>query len=290
MAQFVQLLVSGVAVGSILGIVALGFVLMFKSTDVFNFAQGDLVMVGAYLCLGALTVLGVSIWVAAPVALAMAAVLGLVIYRFLLRPMIGSPLLTMIMVTIALSLILQSLVVILWGPQTYTFPSTLPAEVIDVAGVRVSTIDLTIIGVAAVSIAAFGAFFRFTRLGLHMRAVADNPEAAAVCGIDTGRMFATAIVIGTVLATIGGILLANLQIVSVGLATIGLLAFPAAVLGGIRSVSGAVVGGVLIGVVGQLGSGYLGRGAATPVTFAVLLLVLLLRPQGILGRRTAVRV
>ncbi|GAA1517355.1 branched-chain amino acid ABC transporter permease [Nocardioides humi] len=290
MTQFVQLLVSGLAVGSILGIVALGFVLMFKSTDVFNFAQGDLVMVGAYLCLGSLTVLGVSIWVATPVALLLAAVLGLVIYRFLLRPMIGSPLLTMIMVTIALSLILQSLVVILWGPHTYTFPSTLPAHVINVGGVRMSSIDLTIIAVAALSIAAFGAFFRFTKLGLHMRAVAENPEAAAVVGINTGRMFVIAIVIATVLATIGGILLANLQIVSVGLTAIGLLAFPAAVLGGIRSIPGAVVGGLLIGVIGQLGSGYLGRGASTPVTFAVLLLVLLLRPEGILGKRTVVRV
>lgn len=290
MTQFVQLLVSGLAVGSILGIVALGFVLMFKSTDVFNFAQGDMVMVGAYLCLGSLTVLDVSIWVAMPVALLLAVVLGLVIYRFLLRPMVGSPLLTMIMVTIALSLMLQAIVVIIWGPQTYTFPSTLPLKVLDIGGVRVSTVDLTIIAVAALAITAFGAFFRFTRLGLHMRAIAENPEAAAVCGINTNRMFATAIVVATVLATIGGILLANLQIVSVGLTTIGLLAFPAAVLGGIRSIPGAVVGGVLIGVIGQLCSGYLGRGVSTPVTFGVLLLVLLLRPEGILGRKTVARV
>jgi branched-chain amino acid transport system permease protein len=287
--EFLQFVVSGLAVGAIYGLVALGFVLIFKSTDIFSFAQGDLVMVGAYLGFGVMTALHVPLIVAVVIALLLAALLGLAIQRFIFKPMLGSPLLTMVMATIALSLILRGLVVLIWGPGAQTYPDSIPNHSLNIFGVRVSTVDLTIMAVAALAILIFGLFFRLSSAGLHMRAIAENPEAAAVVGINANRMFSLAIAIGTVTAAVGGILLANLQVVSPQLSEIGLLAFPAAVLGGMRSIPGAVVGGLIIGVLGQLSVGYADGSASTAITFGVLLLVLFVRPQGIFGKREAVR-
>jgi branched-chain amino acid transport system permease protein len=287
--ELIQLIVSGLAIGSIYGLVALGFVLIFKSTDIFSFAQGDLVMVGSYLGYGILTVLMVPLWLAIPIVLILAAALGLLIQRFVFQPMMGSPLLIMVMATIALSLVLRGLVMIIWGTSPVSYPTTLPNVALDFWGVRVSTIDLIIMGVAAIAILIFSLFFRLTRIGLHMRAIAENSEAAAVVGINAKRMFSLALLIGTVMAAVGGLLLANLQLVSSQISEIGLLSFPAAVLGGMRSIPGAVVGGLIIGVIGQLATGYINGSAATAITFGVLLLVLLVRPQGIFGTKSVVR-
>ena len=290
MSELMQFVISGLAVGSIYGLVALGFVVVFKSTEVFNFAQGDLVMVGAYIGFGLMDRAGMPLWLAVPVTLVASAGLGLLLQQFLFRPMLGSPLLTMVMVTIALSLVIRGLVVIIFGPLEHGYPSTLPSNSWTVAGVTVSALDVTIMGVALVAIACFGAFFRYTRAGLHLRAIGENPEAAAVVGINANRMFSVAMVIGTLLAAVGGILLANLQIVSPALGEIGLLAFPAAVLGGMRSIPGAIVGGLLIGVIGSLSTGYVGGNDSTAVIYGVLLLVLLVRPNGLLGSREVARV
>jgi len=287
--EFIQLVVSGLAIGSIYGLIALGFVLIYKSTDVFSFAQGDLVMVGAYLGFGLLTWLGIPFLAVIPIVLVLAALLGLAIQRFVFKPMMGSPLLIMVMATIALSLLLRGVVVIIWGTGAVTYPSTLPNVALDIFGVKIATVDLIIMGVTALAILIFGLFFRLTRVGLHMRAIAENSEAAAVVGINANRMFSLALLIGTVTAAVGGLLLANLQLVSTNISELGLLSFPAAVLGGMRSIPGSVVGGLIIGVIGQLATGYINGTAATAITFGVLLVVLLLRPQGIFGSKGVVR-
>jgi branched-chain amino acid transport system permease protein len=290
MAEFTQYVVSGLAVGSIYGLVALGFVLIFKSTDIFNFAQGDLVMVGAYLGFGAMDRLGMPFWAAAITALLVAALLGLGLQQVVFRPMLGNSLLTMVMITIALSLIIRGVVVIIFGPLDKTYPDQLPGGAMTVAGVTLSYVDLIIMGVAAVAIACFTVFFQFSKTGLQMRAIGENSEAAAVCGVNANRMFSVAIMVGTVTAAAGGLLLANLQIVSPQLSDIGLIAFPAAVLGGMHSIPGAVVGGLTIGVIGQLSAGYVDGTAANVTIYLVLLLVLLIRPTGIFGAREVVRV
>jgi branched-chain amino acid transport system permease protein len=290
MTEFFQYLISGLAVGSVYGLVALGFVLIFKSTEVFNFAQGDLVMVGAYFGLAGLVTLGAPLWAALLGALAAAALLGLGLQRVVFKPMLGQSLLTIVMVTIALSLIIRSLTMIVWGPSDQAYPVTLPRDAIDLWGVRVSTLDLIIMGVAGACVLVFTLFFRHSRVGLQMRAMSESAEAAAVCGIDANRIFSLAFVIGTVTAAIGGLLLANLQVVSPQLAEIGLLAFPAAVIGGMTSVAGAVVGGLIIGVLGQLSTGYVDNEASDVVVYGALLVVLLIRPYGLFGRREAVRV
>lgn len=290
MTEFIQLFVSGLATGAIYGIVALGFVIIYKSTDIFNFAQGDLVMIGAYLGYAVLTVTGWPFWAASLVTLVLAGLFGLVLQWVAFKPLIGSPLLVMVMATIALALILRGLVVLIWGSEAVTYPDTLPNVPLDIGGVRIALIDLIIMGVAAVCIVVLALFFRFTSTGLQLRAIAENQSAAAAVGINANRMFGIAMVIGTVTAAVAGLLLANLNNVSGSLSEIGLIAFPAAVLGGMRSIPGAMVGGLIIGVIGQLAAGYLGGAAATAITFGVLLLVLLIRPEGILGSREAVRV
>lgn len=290
MTEFAQFVVGGLAVGSIYGLIALGFVVIYKSTEIFNFAQGELVMVGAYVCFAFMSTSGLSLPLAIVATLAFAAILGWLIQAVVFKPMLGSSLLTMVMVTVGLSMILRSVVFIIYGPQDKDLPERLPSRGITIGGMVVSELDMIVMASAAVCIVVLGAFFRFSRMGLQLRAIGENPGAAAVVGINANRMFTIAMVIGTTTAAVGGILLANQQVVSTQLSAIGLLAFPAAVLGGMRSIPGAVVGGIVIGVLGNLAAGYLGGTEANVVVYVVLFLVLLVRPEGILGQREVERV
>jgi branched-chain amino acid transport system permease protein len=288
--QFLQLTVSGLAAGSVYAIVALGFVLVFKATDVFNFAQGNLMMLGAYLAVTALTTLGLSFAPGIIVVLAFAALLGVVIHVVVIRPLLGQPLLTLVMVTIALSLIIKAVVAIIYGPDNRPFPSPLPDHVLNVGGVRISTMDLTVIGVSLACMLVFALFFRRSSLGLQMRATAEDPEAAVLSGVNSDRVFVVAFAVAVVLAAIGGVLLANLQLVGLSLGDIGLLAFPAAVIGGLRSIPGAVVGGMLVGVLQKYGAGYVSSDAQNVIVYVALLAVLMVRPWGLLGEREITRV
>jgi branched-chain amino acid transport system permease protein len=288
--QFLQLVISGLAAGSVYGIVALGFVLVFKATDVFNFAQGALMMLGAFLATTALGSLGLPFAPGILLVLAVAALIGIAIHLLVIRPLLGKPLLTLVMVTIALSLIIEAVVAIAYGPRERVFPSPLPNEVLDVGGVRVSTLDLTIIGISLACVLAFGLFFRRSRLGLQMRATAENPEAAVLSGVNSDKVFLVAFAVAVMLASVGGILLANLQLVRLSLGDIGLLAFPAAVIGGLTSIPGAVVGGLLVGVLQKLGAGYVSTQAQDVFVYLALLAVLMIRPWGLFGEREVTRV
>jgi branched-chain amino acid transport system permease protein len=207
-----------------------------------------------------------------------------------IRPLMGNTLLTLVMATIALSLIITSLASIIWGSEQRLFPSPIPDHVLHVGHIRVSTLDLIVIGVSAAFMVAFALFFRFTTLGLHMRATAENSEAAVLSGVNSGRVFVVTFALALVLASVGGILLANIQLVSLSLGDIGLLAFPAVVVGGMTSIPGAVVGGLLIGVIEQLSAAYISIESEDVIVYVVLLLVLLVRPSGLLGEREVVRV
>jgi branched-chain amino acid transport system permease protein len=288
--EFLQLLISGLATGSVYGLVALGFVLVFKSTDVFNFAHGDLVMLGAYVSITALVTFNLPFGLAMLLVLLFAALFGLLIQLVVIRPMLGQPLLTVVMVTIALSLIIRALVVILYGPEERNFPSPFPTDVLNVGGVRVSALDLTIMGVSFACVALFGLFFRRSSIGLQMRATAENPEAAVASGIDANKIFAVAFAIAIALAAVGGVLLASRQLVTPTLGEIGLLAFPAAVIGGLTSIPGAVVGGLIIGVLEKMGTGYISGAANEVFVYGALLVVLLIRPYGLFGEREITRV
>ena len=196
--------------------------------------------------------------------------------------MIGQPLLTVVMVTIALSLVIRGLMQIVYGPQERTLGPR-SRTTVTILGVQVSTLDLIVMAITAVCVTAFALFFRVSKLGLQMRATAESAEASVLSGIDANRVFMLAFGIGTATAALGGVLMANLQVVSPQLGALGLLAFPAAVIGGLTSIPGAVVGGLVIGVVEQLATGYIDGAAANVVVYGALLLMLLLRPYGLFG-------
>jgi branched-chain amino acid transport system permease protein len=290
MAEFFQFVIGGLAIGSVYGLVALGFVLIFKSTDVFNFAQGDLLMVGGYLLFTMVATLNLPMIPAILAVLAAGAVLGVLLQAVVFRSLIGRPLLTVVMVTIALSLVIRSVMQIAYGTQERNLPNTLPNDSFAFLGVRISTLDLIVMGITLLCVALFALFFKRSKLGLQMRATAESVEASVLSGIDANKVFLVAFGIGTATAALGGVLMANLQVVSPQLASLGLLAFPAAVIGGLTSIPGAVVGGLTIGVAQQLATGYISGAAANVVVYGLLMVVLLTRPYGIFGRPTVERV
>lgn len=290
MTEFLQLLITGLSIGSIYAVVAVGFVLIFKATEIFNFAQGNLMVVGAYLGYTFIHDVGLPSVLGAIAAVLCAAVLGIVMHFSLFKPMLGKPVLSIIMATIGLALVINAVLVIVYGPIGLSYPSVLPKHVLHWNGVRVSTLDLIIIGIAALCVLAFGVFFRRSTLGLQMRATAENFEAASLSGVNADRVFATALAIGTGLAAIGGVLLATTNLLSVDLASVAFLAFPAIVIGGLESIPGAVVGGLAVGVIQNMAAGYISSDAQTVVVYIVLLVVLMVRPFGLFGQREIVRV
>jgi branched-chain amino acid transport system permease protein len=288
--MFGQLLFSGLALGSIYGLVALGFAVIFKATDVFNFAQGMFVVCGAYLAVTAISLLGLPFPLAVLFILVVAAFMGAGIHALLIRPLAGRPILSVIMLTIALSIVLRALIEIAYGPPGRTLVTPLPTASFALGTLRISQLHLTAAAVSWFCMTVFGLFFRYTSIGLLMRATADNHEAAAISGVRVDRMNRLAWAIGFTLAAIGGVFLGQLQIVSVELESIGLLALPAVVIGGLQSIPGAIIGGLLVGVIEQLAAAYISPKASDIVIYVLLLVILLLRPWGLLGQREINRV
>jgi branched-chain amino acid transport system permease protein len=282
--------VSGLALGSIYGLVALGFTVIFKATDVFNFAQGMFVVLGAYLAVTAISLLGLPFPLAILFLVIASALVGAVIHILLIQPLSGRPMLSVIMLTIALSIVLRSVIELTYGPQGRTLSTPLPMGVLVVGDVRMSYLHLWAALVSWLCMAIFGAFFRFTSVGLLMRATADGHEAAVVSGVNVNAMNRVAWGIGTTLAAIGGLFLGQLQIASPELETIGLLALPAVVIGGMQSIPGAIIGGLLVGVIEQMASAYISPKSSDIVIYLLLLVILMVRPWGLFGQRELGRV
>ena len=285
-----QVLFSGLALGSIYGLVALGFAVVFKATDVFNFAQGMFVVCGAFFAVTSITLLHLPFPVAVIFIIAAAALLGVVIHVLLIQPLAGRPMLAVIMLTIALSIVLRAVVEIIFGPQGRNLTTPLPTGVFMVGDVRVSQLHLTAALVSWACMAAFGAFFRFTSVGLLMRATADGHEAAVVSGVNVNVMNRLAWAIGSTLAAIGGVFLGQLQLASTDIENIGLLALPAVVIGGMQSIPGAIVGGLLVGVIEQLAASYISPKSSDIMIYGLLLVILMVRPWGLFGQRELGRV
>jgi len=285
-----QVLFSGLALGSIYGLVALGFAVVFKATDVFNFAQGMFVVCGAFFAVTSITLLELPFPVAIVFILAAAAVLGVVIHILLIQPLAGRPMLSVIMLTIALSIVMRAIIEIIFGSQGRNLTTPLPTGIFLIGDVRISQLHLTAALVSWACMAAFGAFFRFTSVGLLMRATADGHEAAVVSGVNVNVMNRLAWAIGSTLAAVGGVFLGQLQLASTDIEAIGLLALPAVVIGGMQSIPGAIIGGLLVGVIEQLASTYISPKSSDILIYALLLLILLVRPWGLFGQRELGRV
>ncbi|MDI6709322.1 MAG: branched-chain amino acid ABC transporter permease [Thermoanaerobacterales bacterium] len=291
---FLQLVVSGLVVGSVYALVALGFVLIYKSSDVINFAQGEFLLVGAYVSLALVAGYKVPFLPAVLLTLLGCVLLGVVVERLVLRPFIGEPVISMIMATIGLSSLMRGVIQVIWGTDTRTFPPIFPVEPVHLGGVVVSQVYLWSLGLALGLLALFTLFFKYSSTGIVMRAAADDQTAALSMGISVKRVFAITWAIAAVVAAIGGILLGNINGVNPTLASIGLKVLPVAILGGLDSVSGAIVGGFAIGLIESLAGGYLdpivGGGVKDVTPFVVLVIVLMLRPYGLFGKEIIERV
>jgi len=284
MSTFVQLTVTGLSNGAILALAALGFVLIYKSSAVINFAQGQFLLIGAYV-VWALTVDAGLHWSLAVLgAVFVAIVLGLLVERLILRPLVGQPIISVIMVTIGLAQVLGALVLIIWGTTPRAFPDFIPSDSVNLLGAQVGESRLWAIGLVGIALLAFALFFTRSRHGIAMRAVADDQQAALAMGISVRRVFALAWALAGVSAVVGGMLLASLVGVSSEISGFGLLVFPVVILGGLDSVLGAVVGGAVIGLLTTYTGGYAGGGLETVIPYVALVLILLVKPYGLFGQ------
>jgi branched-chain amino acid transport system permease protein len=290
MNTFISLTVYGLSDGALLALAALGFVLIYKATRVINFAQGEFLLVGAYMFYTAFVVMRLPLALAALFGVLVAVVLGVVVERFILRPLIGESAISVIMVTIGLSAVLKALIQIFYGTAVREQPPILPTGSITVAGATVPVNRLLVIGIAAIVLTAFSAFFQRSRHGIAMRAVADDQQAALTMGISVRRVFTLAWVLAAVSALIAGVLLADLSAVEQNIAAFGLIVFPVVILGGLDSVPGTVLGGLTIGLLKQYVSGYADPGLAEVVPYLVLVAILIVRPYGIFGETRIERV
>ncbi len=284
-AQFTQQVVSGVAIGCVYALVALGFVLIYKATEVVNFAQGELLMLGAFLAYTLIALLGLNFWLGGALAVGITAIFGFALERTVVRPIVGQPVFAIVMVTIGIGFVARSAASMIpaWGVDTHVIHTPFANRTVTVAGVVLSQDHVAVVVLTVILCLGLYAFFRFTTLGVAMQATSQNQLAAYYVGIPVKRVFSLIWAISAGVASFAGILLAPIAFVHANMGFIGIKAFPAAVLGGFGSIPGAVVGGVIIGVVEALAGFYLAEGFKDVAAYIVLLLVLLLRPQGLFG-------
>jgi branched-chain amino acid transport system permease protein len=280
---FIQLTINGLANGAILALAALGFVLIYKATGVINFAQGELLLIAAYVIWFMLAEVGLHWTLGMAIAVLVAILLGVLIERLILRPLVGEPVISVIMVTIGLAAVLSSLVQLIWGTRPRPFPRFISDDTVEIFGATVAVNRLWAIGMVGVALVAFSLFYTRSRDGIAMRAVADDQQAALAQGISVRRIFALAWALAGVSAVFGGMLVANLVGVSGAISSFGLLVFPVVIVGGLDSVPGAVVGGALIGLLASYTGGYVGGGLETVIPYIALLAILLVKPFGLFG-------
>jgi len=287
-----QLVISGLAVGSLYALVALGFVLIYKATDILNFAHGEAMMVGAFVCY-ALIMAGVPFVWAAWITAGIAIIMGLLTERLVLRPMLGEPQFAVVMVTIGLSIFLRSLSGIVFGHDNKVFPVPFAEGAFSFKGLILSYTHLWAMVVSGLMVVLFFLFFKYSRLGLSMRGVANDQDTAMLMGISVKKVFAFTWGISFAIAAVAGIFLASVMVLNIALTLVAIKAFPAVILGGLESIPGAIIGGLVIGILETLAGGYLDQvlpGVKDLTAFVVLFLVLMVRPYGLFGKQELERV
>ncbi len=288
MELLLQLLLNGVVVGSIYSLVALGFVIIYKASGILNFAQGEFLLLGAYAFLAIVTHSRVPVLAALLLTLLFSALLGLLLERLVLRPMIGEPVISVIMLTLGLSSVLRAIVQGLWGTDTRPLPAVFSLEPVQLGPLPVARGYLFSAACVAVLLVLFSAFFKYSRPGIAMRATAGSQQVALSMGISVRRIFALSWSIAAVVSAAGGVLLGTMRGgVDGSLGLLGLKVLPVVIVGGLDSIGGAILGGILIGVLENLSGGYLdgllGGGTKEVAPFVALVLVLMVRPYGMFG-------
>jgi branched-chain amino acid transport system permease protein len=292
---FLQLVITGLAWGSVYACIALGFVLIFKATEVFNFAQPELMMMGAYVAFTLIAWLKLPFLIGFVAALIVMGVIAMMLEMLVVRPMVGESALAVIMVTLGLANVIRGLVALIWGPEELPFPSPFPEEPVRILGAYCNQAELFTIAASGVLISVFFLFFKYSNAGISMRATAEDTSTAFLMGINVKRVFTASWVIAAMVATVAGVFLSSFTAYAAPLMSFyGLKALPAIILGGLDSVPGAIVGGLIIGVTENLAGfylePYLGTGINEITAFVIVLIVMMVRPYGLFGSKIIERV
>ncbi len=282
-AALVHVVMSGLATGSIYALMALALVIIYNATRTLNFAQGEMLMVSAFLAWTALR-MGAPLWVAVVVAVAGSAALGFMIERLIIRRALAATHWDVLIITLGLSLVLRSLAGVIWSHDEFPFPSFFPSRPVALGPVRVVPISLGIIGASLTLMAVLYVVFTRTRMGRAMRAVAQNQRAARLVGISVERVSSMSWMLAAVVGAVAGVLIAPVIFLSTKMGLIVINGFTAAVLGGFGSMPGAVLGGMVLGVIENVAPLYLPSGIRHAVPFLLLIAILVLKPGGLLGR------
>lgn len=290
MGYFIELVVSGLAVGAIYGLVAMSFAVIYKSTGIVNFAQGEMGMLTAYTSWSVAVTMGAGGVLTVLTAVAVGAVLGMLCERLIMRPMLGEPVLSVVLVTVGLAVVLRSIVTLVWGAAPHKFEVAGADAIVRMFGVGVRVSQLTAIAVLLVALAGFWFFLRHSRFGTAMRAVAADEKTARLMGVSTARVQAVAWGAASGLAGLAGAFFAVIYGLAPTIFELGLKAFPATVLGGFDSVLGSGVSGLVIGVFENLVGGYLPSTLKEVAGFVLILVVLMVRPFGLFGEKRIERV
>ena len=290
--QFLQLVISGIAQGCIYGLIALGFVLIYKATETVSFAQGDLMMLGAFGGLAGMTMLGFPFWLAVPAAIAAMALFGVLTERVVIRPILGQPAFSIVMLTIGIGYVARGAITMIpgIGTETHTLPVPYRNVTWNAGGLILSAEHMVVIVVTALLCLGLFAMFRYSKLGIAMQASSQNQLAAYYMGIPVKRLNGLVWGLAAAVAAIAGLLLAPITFVHANMGFIGLKAFPAAVVGGFGSLPGAIVGGLIIGIVESLSGFYLPEGFKDIAAYVVVLIMLMVKPNGLFGDKLTKKV
>ena len=289
-----SLLTNGLLIGLMYSLIALGFVLVYKATDAMNFAQGEFVMMSGLIVVGLLGLIKAPLWISIIAALVGMVVFGFALERVMLRKLIGRPVIAVVMATIGLAAILRGLGPFTVGAGTKPLPLPIPDEPIIIGPLFLPPIQVLGAAVSLLFLAGFGYFFLKSRKGIAMRAVADNQQVAMAMGINVERYFGLAWAMTGIVSALGGVLWGNLLGVDVNLSLVGFKVFPVVILGGLDSIPGAIVGGLIVGVVENLAAGYIdpyvGGGTKDFAPYVLMIMALMVRPYGMFGKRIIERI
>jgi len=296
MTLFLQLAITGFSVGIVYALIAIGFVIILKCSQAFNIAQGHIVMIGGYLGFTFLVMVGLPLWAGLLAAIATAVIMGLLIERLTLRPLVGQPVLAVVMMTIALGFcILEGLAILIWGGEFKVYSGALPAISLRLGAVYVPAATVFAVILAIIVVTALMLFFRYAKIGLAMRATAEDEQVVQCAGIRVTTVYAISWIIACVTGVVAGVILGGESGVSPYLANMGLKAFAVVLLGGLNSIVGAIVAGLIVGLAESFAAGYLDPlttrgGLATIFPFIIIIIVLVIRPYGLFGMKRIERI
>jgi branched-chain amino acid transport system permease protein len=293
-AEFLQFVITGISVGMVYALIALGFALVWKSSSVANLALGQIVLISSWFTYSMLVQADLPLYIAFPLVLLFALFLGWTIERFALRPLIAQPILSLITVTLGVGYFIEGVITFIWPWSVDALPRLFPGQVIHIGPAVISQEYVWVVGICLLIFVLLTMFFRYHKMGIAMRATADDQMAVQACGIPVTRVFSTSWMFACVVAAIGGILISSIGGITHGLVETGLKSFSVVILGGLDSFGGAVLAGPIIGLAESLGGGYLTTylwaGVKDIIPFVIIIIVMVIKPYGLFGEERIERI